>query len=436
MSQTVATLIPKKGLFVNTDGIIWSFGSEVSFFTPDRHHHHYYFTWWEQDIDDSVLDDKTVLILGSYNTAVFGNYSLKNISNTQIETEINCQYLGENSALADITYIKIWMPFLENGAINNLQLSWDLSVSDTTQNFSKFYDKELILTTKFGKFKISSSHPFYIKRNDSPFPNETEHDKRSQFLELYESNINVAHGEYLRRQFTIEQIDDKKSQKTTHASSKKYTDIVMDGHESFDYKEQNILPKPLHYEIQNTHYIIPKTSQHKSFKTVKKFREILSQQWQIGTEYYPKITSTKVKSLDAEAYQITVTHDGVLIKYNDNIGLQHALYTLAQMTSSKDSQLTIPRGILKDQPKTSWRGIHMFTGPTSLDLHRRMFERVLMPLKVNKAVIQCEQAEWESQPTMRDGINISLADLESKFNFLRNNNIEPIPLIQSLGHMK
>jgi hypothetical protein len=40
------------------------------------------FTWWEQDIDTSVKD-KTVLILGSANTAVHGTYSLKNMLKSQ-----------------------------------------------------------------------------------------------------------------------------------------------------------------------------------------------------------------------------------------------------------------------------------------------------------------------------------------------------------------
>lgn len=78
----------------------------------------------------------------------------------------------------------------------------------------------------------------------------------------------------------------------------------------------------------------------------------------------------------------------------------------------------------------------MFTGPTSFELHKQMFQHILLPLKINKVVLQCEQAEWTSQPAMRGGINISLKDLNSTFLFLKKNRVEPIPLIQSLGHME
>jgi hypothetical protein len=78
----------------------------------------------------------------------------------------------------------------------------------------------------------------------------------------------------------------------------------------------------------------------------------------------------------------------------------------------------------------------MFTGPTALELHTRMYQRVLFPLKMNKAVIQCEQAQWKSFPEIHNPISVSLNDLRTEFEWLRKNRVEPIPLIQSLGHME
>ena len=70
-AQTQAKLIPKKGLFIETNGLTWAMGSEVNFFTADRKQHHYYFTWWEQDILVDKPND-TRLELGSRNTAIYG----------------------------------------------------------------------------------------------------------------------------------------------------------------------------------------------------------------------------------------------------------------------------------------------------------------------------------------------------------------------------
>ena len=110
-SQTTSQLIPKKGLFVTTNNLNWITGSEINFLTPKRNNHHYYFTWWEQD--EVRKQHGTSLQIGSKNTAVFGTYSLLQEQN-DISTFIQCQWNQDDSALADIVYAKLWLPFLAN----------------------------------------------------------------------------------------------------------------------------------------------------------------------------------------------------------------------------------------------------------------------------------------------------------------------------------
>jgi hypothetical protein len=430
-SQTQARLIPKKGVYINTGGLDWSYGSEVSFFTPDKKHHHYYFTWWEQDIDTSVKD-KTVLILGSANTAVHGTYSLKNMLKNKVETEINCQWLSEEDAVGDIVHVKFWLPFLKECTFS------DGNAEFTIENIKQFNGRQLILKTGFGTFKITSSHPFSISRNDHPNPKENDYDKRAQFLQLYEHNIPLKKGDKLIRQFSIEQIDQDNKNTVIHSLQSTASEIVYDGEEKFEMEPSVILPKPESLTLKEGYYTIPAKGDKNavSDKVVTKFREILAAQWQIRDSYFPNIKSIPDQKFEEEQYELNINGSNIIIKHKTPIGLQHALHTLVQMTLLKNGELVIPQAIVRDKPKISWRGVHMFTGPTSLALHKRMFENILLPLKINKTVIQCEQAEWTSQPYMRGGINISLQDLSESFSFFRKHNVEPIPLIQSLGHME
>jgi len=428
-AQTSGKLIPKKGVFVTTDDIMWSYGSEVSFFTPDKRQHHYYFTWWEQDIDTSV-QDKTVLILGSANTAVYGTYSLKNTQKHKVETEINCQWLSDEDAVGDIVHVKFWLPFLKECVFS------DGNADFSIENIKQFNGRQLILKTGFGNFRITSSHPFSISRNDHPNPKENDFNKRDQFLQLFEHNIPLRKGDKLNRLFTIEQIEGGEFKSKHVTSLSKATDTAYAGIENFEIEPLEILPKPEELKTNNLYYKIPKKGKIKPNAVVSKFRQLLAHNWQIESHYFPVIKTILDQKFDDEQYGLNIKESGIIIKHKTPIALQHALHSLVQMTILKNETLVIPQGIVKDKPKTDWRGIHLFTGPNSLSLHKRMFENVLLPLKINKTVLQCEQAEWKSQPYMRGGINISLDDLRSEFLMLRKHHVEPIPLIQSLGHME
>jgi hypothetical protein len=141
-------------------------------------------------------------------------------------------------------------------------------------------------------------------------------------------------------------------------------------------------------------------------------------------------------TLPDEGYRLQIREQGIALTTKTKAGYRHALQSLAQLVQSNDGQLQIPCGELEDAPTADWRGIHMFTGPTAWPLHRRMYENVLLPLKMNKTVIHCEQAQWKSFPALHNPISVPLADLKNEFNYLRTKGVEPIPLIQSLGHME
>jgi hypothetical protein len=78
----------------------------------------------------------------------------------------------------------------------------------------------------------------------------------------------------------------------------------------------------------------------------------------------------------------------------------------------------------------------MFVGPHALEFQTRLIDRLLVPLRFNNAVIQCERTDWESLPGIATRSTMSKQDLKTLFDTYRSRGIEPVPLIQSLGHME
>lgn len=424
-AQTISRLVPKKGLFVTTNNLTWITGSEINFLTPQRNTHHYYFTWWEQDVDSTQLE-KDVLLIGSENTAVSGTYRVEKVDSTT-KTFIDCKWNLQDSAVADVVYAKIWLPFLNETSWSNEQKA--------VINIQEFYDTLLIATTPFGKFQFRSSHPFKIKVNANASPGAKDYTQRWQYLTLYDENIPVNQSGGLHRSFFVKEINAVPAMQNS-ASTKNIVLEKVNTAWKHAVNQNQLLPQPKSIQLTKKQYIIPLLKPAVVSDAADKYRNILKLQWQIGNNYYPNITTLQNNLLHVEGYVIDIKEEVINIQYKTGKGLQYALHTLAQLTKNEYGKLQIPQGNIKDEPSVAWRGIHMFTGPTSWQLHKRMYDRILFPLKMNKVVLQCEQAEWKQFPEIHNSISVSLKDLKSEFDYLRKNNTEPIPLIQSLGHME
>lgn len=124
------------------------------------------------------------------------------------------------------------------------------------------------------------------------------------------------------------------------------------------------------------------------------------------------------------------------IDYGGEEGLRHAVSTLAQLIFMRNGQATLPTGRVRDWPSVTWRGVHLFVGPQALEFHERLIQHVFVPMKFNHVVLQCERTAWRSAPGIATSISMSSGDLVRLFALYRRYGIEPIPLIQSFGHME
>lgn len=135
-------------------------------------------------------------------------------------------------------------------------------------------------------------------------------------------------------------------------------------------------------------------------------------------------------------YRITIRPASISVLGEEDDGLRLGLERLARLAFIKDGKLMLPTGYLADQPQNAWRGVHLFVGPKALPFQERLWTRVLRPLGFNKVVLQCERTAWDATPGIETPITMSKENLVRLFTMYRDMGVDPIPLIESYGHME
>lgn len=136
------------------------------------------------------------------------------------------------------------------------------------------------------------------------------------------------------------------------------------------------------------------------------------------------------------SYRIRIAKDEVEVLGQGEEGLMNAMYRLSSLAYASNGRLLLPTGTIEDEPKTTFRGVHLFIGPTAKAFHNRLWSRVLRPLMLNKVVLQCERATWDAIAGTETPITMKKSDLVQLVKQYRDMTVEPIPLIQSFGHME
>jgi hexosaminidase len=134
------------------------------------------------------------------------------------------------------------------------------------------------------------------------------------------------------------------------------------------------------------------------------------------------------------AYFLQVTADGIRIVGRLPEGAFYGVQTLMQWLQPTEGALEAAPVRIIDYPHLKWRGVHLFGG-TEAGFLPRLIENVIAHAKFNHLVLECGYGQWE---TIRDAwVDISAPKslLREAVQVSRQNLLEPIPLIQSLGHM-
>jgi hypothetical protein len=145
---------------------------------------------------------------------------------------------------------------------------------------------------------------------------------------------------------------------------------------------------------------------------------------------------TGIEASQPGEYRLQISEFGVDVSAADDDGLRMALLRLASLAFARDGKLMLPLGVVADEPRIKWRAVHLFVGPKALDFHKKLWDRVLLPMGFNKVVLQCEQTAWKALPGTETAITMPRNELKKLFDYYRSIGVEPIPLIQSFGHME
>ncbi len=73
-------------------------------------------------------------------------------------------------------------------------------------------------------------------------------------------------------------------------------------------------------------------------------------------------------------------------------------------------------------------------GKNTLPFHKKLIERIFARFKMNAIVIECEYTAWKSHPELHAPNSMPPDDLRQEVAYARERFLEPIPLVNSLGH--
>ena len=135
-------------------------------------------------------------------------------------------------------------------------------------------------------------------------------------------------------------------------------------------------------------------------------------------------------------YSLLVNSKAIYVVGYDSAGAFYGLQTLRQLlrSSGGGSPSYFIGTSITDWPSLSFRGAHLFVGKDALPFHERLIDRVFSRLKLNKMVIECEYTAWKSHPELVMPNSMPENDLRKEVAFCRTHFMEPIPLVESLGH--
>ncbi|MBS1711906.1 MAG: hypothetical protein JSS71_09295 [Armatimonadetes bacterium] len=135
-------------------------------------------------------------------------------------------------------------------------------------------------------------------------------------------------------------------------------------------------------------------------------------------------------------YRLQIDSTGAVLTGQSLEGLRYGIRTLAQLVRAQSGHMELPWVDIVDYPSAQWRGVHLFVGPQAVSFQGKLADRILAPFKLNKVVLQCERTVWDALPGIETNITMKKSDLGKLAENYRALGFEPIPLVQSLGHME
>ena len=436
-----AQLKPKTGLFVHLGDVPVVRQSNLRFTTTNGQRAFYDFSWVYQPVLPGSTEENTSLALGGTKSFVNGVFNCRQSDNS-FHLKINGLWQRADSAKLDMQVARIWLPAFAHGKIqiigkNQAQLLLDeAGFPDTDASYTDI--DSLLLEGGPGKLLLVFPGQDGIVRFPSPRPagQANKWESTAPYLLVHLNPQLIAPGQ----RFALDVSGSYTPGDTPLRTEAQVWRPTVEKNASVMRVESTrlpLVPKPRFADLNEKTEtpLIPDTKKRLSpFDSL--LADAVARLWEYPRVGYSNLAYSADERLPQEGFSIQISNNQINVQWADNPGMRYAANVLAFLTRPVNGTLLLPTGTIRDYPSTGWRGIHHFTGPQALAFHRRMYERILLPLRMNKVVLQCEQTDWKSQPSIRNPITAHPADLAEEARFLKQNQVELIPLIQSFGHME
>ena len=149
-----------------------------------------------------------------------------------------------------------------------------------------------------------------------------------------------------------------------------------------------------------------------------------------------RITVHRDATLPAGGFTLRIDAGQIGLGIRDDAGARQGLQAIAQLARVDRGRVVLPRVVIRDWPSAQFRGVHLFTGPKAPEFQRLLMARLFGPLGYSHVVLQAERTDWAATPGIRTAMTMDKSALRQLVQDYRNLGIEPIPLIQSWGHME
>ncbi|MBI3997786.1 MAG: beta-N-acetylhexosaminidase [Armatimonadetes bacterium] len=135
-----------------------------------------------------------------------------------------------------------------------------------------------------------------------------------------------------------------------------------------------------------------------------------------------------------EGYVLRVAPGLLLAAGVDRRGTFYAIQTLRQLIRSDGGRLISPGVEIRDWPDHPIRAVHVVLDGYSHVFHTALIDRIFSRYKFNVLIAESEYVQWESAPTIWHPEGATKAQAAAVVAAAREHLMEPVPLIQTLGH--
>ncbi|MDI6771428.1 MAG: glycoside hydrolase family 20 zincin-like fold domain-containing protein [bacterium] len=148
--------------------------------------------------------------------------------------------------------------------------------------------------------------------------------------------------------------------------------------------------------------------------------------------------SVDLRDLGPEGYALRVGPGVVVASGADRRGTFYAVQTLRQLVERdprNPGRLIIRGASVRDWPDHPIRAVHVVLDSHSDVFHTALIDRIFSRYKFNVLIAESEYVRWESAPNIWHPGGATTAQAAAVIAAAREHLIEPIPLIQTLGHV-